>query len=127
MIPSVLSALISVFIFGFQTLTAAMVGIILWGIGMGAQESILKSVVTTIVSKENRSTGFGVFETAFGVCWFLGSWVMARFTMSPRSGLSSFRFAPSSLPFRSSISHGVRREKRGVKMIMYREENLSFF
>ncbi len=84
MIPSVLSALISVFIFGFQTLTAAMVGIILWGIGMGAQESILKSVVTTIVSKENRSTGFGVFETAFGVCWFLGSWVMgALYDVAP--------------------------------------------
>jgi predicted MFS family arabinose efflux permease len=43
---------------------------------MGAQESILKSVVATIVSKNNRSTGFGVFETAFGVLWFIGSWIM---------------------------------------------------
>ena len=23
-----------------------------------------------------RSTGFGVFETAFGVAWFLGSWLL---------------------------------------------------
>ncbi len=76
MVSSVISALFSIFIFGFQTLTAAIIGIILWGIGMGAQESILKSVVTTIVSKENRSTGFGVFQTAFGAFWFLGSWVM---------------------------------------------------
>ncbi|MCX7715529.1 MAG: MFS transporter, partial [Clostridia bacterium] len=48
----------------------------LWGIGMGAQESILKAAVSSIVQKQNRSSGFGIFQTAFGVCWFLGSWLM---------------------------------------------------
>jgi MFS family permease len=76
MLSSALSACFSIFIFGFMTMTGTVIGVILWGIGMGAQESILKSAVTTIVSKNNRSTGFGLFETSFGVFWFIGSWIM---------------------------------------------------
>ena len=76
MASSVVSSLFSIFIFAFHSLPAAILGIILWGIGMGAQESILKSAVSSLVSKDNRSMGFGVFETAFGVFWFLGSWLM---------------------------------------------------
>ncbi len=76
MLSSALSACFSIFIFGFHSFAGTVAGIIMWGIGMGAQESILKSAVTTIVSKNNRSTGFGIFETAFGVFWFIGSWIM---------------------------------------------------
>ncbi|HEY5465947.1 MAG TPA: MFS transporter [Clostridia bacterium] len=76
MVSSVISSLFSIFIFAFHSLPAAILGIILWGVGMGAQESILKSAVSSLVSKDNRSTGFGVFETAFGIFWFLGSWLM---------------------------------------------------
>ena len=84
MLSSVISALFSIFIFSLHSLPAAMLGIVMWGVGMGAQESILKSVVTTIVSKENRSTGFGAFETSFGVFWFLGSWAMgALYDIAP--------------------------------------------
>ena len=84
MLSSAISALFSLFIFSFHSLPAALVGIIMWGVGMGAQESILKSVVTTIVSKESRSTGFGVFQTSFGVFWFFGSWIMgALYDVAP--------------------------------------------
>lgn len=76
MFSSAISASFAIFIFFFNSLPLAILGIILWGIGMGAQESILKSAVTTLVPRDNRSTGFGVFETAFGICWFLGSWLM---------------------------------------------------
>lgn len=76
MLSSALSAGFSIFIFGLNTIAGTVIGILLWGIGMGAQESILKSAVTSIVSKNNRSAGFGVFETSFGVFWFIGSWIM---------------------------------------------------
>ncbi len=76
MLSSALSAAFTVFIFAMNSEPAMMTGIILWGIGMGAQESVLKSAVATLVPRDSRSTGFGVFETAFGVCWFLGSWLM---------------------------------------------------
>ena len=54
----------------------ALLGMILWGIGMGAQESLLKSVVAGLVSVNKRGTAFGVFDTGFGVAWFAGSWLM---------------------------------------------------
>jgi len=43
---------------------------------MGAQESILKAAVTSMVPKNCRATGYGIFECSFGVFWFLGSWLM---------------------------------------------------
>ena len=51
-------------------------GIVLWGIGMGAQESIMKAAVSKIVPRSMRGTGFGIFETGFGIAWFLGSWLL---------------------------------------------------
>jgi MFS family permease len=54
----------------------ALCGMILWGIGMGAQNSLLKSVVGPLLRRDARATGFGVFDTGFGVAWFVGSWVM---------------------------------------------------
>jgi MFS family permease len=71
-----LSAFFALFIFTSHSISYIIIGIALWGIGMGAQESILKSAVTALVPKENRSTGFGVFGVSFGVCWFIGSWVL---------------------------------------------------
>jgi hypothetical protein len=80
----------------------------MWGIGMGAQESILKSAVITIVSKENRSTAFGVFETAFGICWFLESWLMsALYDLAPM--LQSFR------QYRYFMLHGESCKNRNLR------------
>jgi predicted MFS family arabinose efflux permease len=50
--------------------------VLLWGIGMGAQDSSLKALLAGIVRAERRSTAFGVFDTAFGVAWFAGSAAM---------------------------------------------------
>jgi len=59
-------------------------GIVLWGIGMGAQESIMKAAVSKIIPKSMRSTGFGIFETGFGIAWFLGSWLLgALYDVNP--------------------------------------------
>ena len=55
---------------------AIVIGIICWGIGMGAQESILKAVVAKLVPKDYRARGYGVFATVFGLFWFLGSLVI---------------------------------------------------
>lgn len=59
--------------FLFNGLWAIIVGLIFWGIGMGAQESILKAVISSIVSKEKRATAYGIFYSVFGLAWFLGS------------------------------------------------------
>src|SRR5258708_11225166 len=62
-----------VFLYGIRL---ELVGMILWGMGMGAQDSILKAVLAAVVPSEKRSTAFGVFDTGFGVAWFLGSAIM---------------------------------------------------
>jgi MFS family permease len=54
----------------------ATVGMVLWGIGMGAQESILKAVVAGMVPPERRGSAYGIFNTGYGVAWFLGSALM---------------------------------------------------
>lgn len=76
----VVSTLCSTFFSCFVFLTGngwlMAIGIILWGIGMGAQESIMKAAVSSIIPKSMRSTGFGIFETGFGIAWFLGSWLL---------------------------------------------------
>ncbi|WP_311564460.1 MFS transporter [Peptoniphilus duerdenii] len=75
-VSTIISAPFSLFIFGFNNIYAVLLGIILWGVGMGAQESILKAAVTSAVPKSSRATGYGIFEMSFGVFWFLGSWLL---------------------------------------------------
>ncbi len=72
----VLSAAFPIFAFSGSSMTMIWLGAILWGVGMGAQESILKSAVTVMVAKNRRATAFGVFGTVFGIAWFLGSWLL---------------------------------------------------
>lgn len=70
-----LSALFAPFVFlgGFAL---ACVGMVLWGIGLGAQDTLLKALLTHVVPSDKRSTAFGVFDTGFGLAWFAGSAVM---------------------------------------------------
>lgn len=75
-ISTIISAPFSLFIFGFNSVNAVLFGIVLWGVGMGAQESILKAAVTSVVPKQSRATGYGIFECFFGIFWFLGSWLL---------------------------------------------------
>lgn len=51
-------------------------GVILWGIGLGAQGALLRSVISGLVAREKRGTAFGLFDTVFGIAWFGGSWLM---------------------------------------------------
>ncbi|HET9419072.1 MAG TPA: MFS transporter [Chthoniobacterales bacterium] len=54
----------------------AFAGMALWGLSMGAQDSLLKAVLTPVVPAGKRSRAFGLFDTVYGVAWFLGSALM---------------------------------------------------
>ncbi|MBM3298557.1 MAG: MFS transporter, partial [Deltaproteobacteria bacterium] len=62
-----------VFIGGFHT---ALAGMTLWGIRMGAQESIMRAAIAEIVPRNRLGFAFGLFNTVFGVAWFAGSALM---------------------------------------------------
>jgi len=51
----------------------AFLGIGLWGISMGAQESIMRSSVAVMSTVKRRGSAYGVFNTIYGVSWFFGS------------------------------------------------------
>jgi predicted MFS family arabinose efflux permease len=48
-------------------------GMALWGVGLGAQNTMLRAMLSGVISPSKRSTGFGLFYTVFGVGWFAGS------------------------------------------------------
>ncbi len=54
----------------------AIAGMICWGIGMAAQESIVRAVLASIIPLGKRGTVYGVFNAVFGLSWFLGSFLM---------------------------------------------------
>jgi len=74
-ISTALSAPFALLVFGFRSLPLTILGAALWGVGMGAQESVFKAAVSAMVPKQSRAAGYGIFECAFGLFWFLGSWL----------------------------------------------------
>lgn len=51
----------------------AMLGIILWSIGIGAHESLMRAIIANMVSSKKRASAYGIFNAGFGAFWFVGS------------------------------------------------------
>ncbi len=58
------------------SLPMVVIGVSLWGLGMGAQESILRAIMADLAPAGKVATVFGWFNTVFGIAWFAGSAVM---------------------------------------------------
>ncbi len=54
----------------------AVCGMVLWGTGLGAQESILRAAVAALAPVERRGAAYGLFNTGYGLSWFAGSAVL---------------------------------------------------
>jgi MFS family permease len=52
---------------------SAWFAMVLWGIGMGAQESVMRAAVAKMVPAPRRGSAYGVFSAGYGAAWFLGS------------------------------------------------------
>jgi len=93
--------------------TLDLVGMILWGIGLGAMDSCLKAVLAPVVPSEKRSTAFGVFDTAFGVAWFAGSATMGLLYDKSLHALVLFSVAAQllALPLFVSAHRAAAREQ----------------
>lgn len=53
-----------------------IVGVCLWGIGMGVHESVIPAAVAPMVGPRRRASAYGLFTAAYGLAWFLGSVVI---------------------------------------------------
>ena len=100
-LSSAISSVFAPFVFLAGSPALAVFGVVLWGVGMGAQESILKAAVTSIVPKERRGTAFGFFNAGFGAAWFAGSWAMGALYDRSLPALAVFSVLAqlASLPF----------------------------
>jgi predicted MFS family arabinose efflux permease len=95
-----------------DSFTWAIVGMVLWGIGMGAQESIMKAVVAGIVPAQRRGSAFGIFNTGYGLAWFAGSALMGVLYDYSRGALIlvSMVLQLAAIPALIWVSCQVRRE-----------------
>ena len=59
-----------VFLGGFYL---SLAGMALWGVGMGAHESVMRAAVAGMAPRDKRASAYGIFNTGYGVFWFLGS------------------------------------------------------
>lgn len=69
---------------------AALIGIALWGLGMGVHESIIPAAVAGMVPIQRRASAYGLFTTGYGVFWFLGSVLMGFLYGISLPGLVTF-------------------------------------
>lgn len=69
------AALFAPFVF-LGGVTAAIIGMALWGIGMGVQESVVRAAIATMVPPTRRGAAYGTFGAVYGGFWFLGSALM---------------------------------------------------
>lgn len=60
----------------FGNFSFAMIGIILWSIGVGAHETLMRAIVANMTPKNKRASAYGVFNMGYGIAWFLGSVLM---------------------------------------------------
>jgi len=75
------------FLGGFRV---ALVGMALWGIGMGAQESVMRAVVAKMVPADRRGSAYGLFNAGYGLAWFLGSALLGMLYDVSLPGLIAF-------------------------------------
>ncbi len=53
-----------------------LISIILWGVVMGIQETIMRAAIADLTPMERRGFAYGIFNTAYGASWFLGAALM---------------------------------------------------
>jgi predicted MFS family arabinose efflux permease len=68
---------IAIPLLGFTSSKAlAIAAAVVWGIVMGTHETIMKSAIADITPMKKRGTGYGIFNTAYGLAVFAGSSIM---------------------------------------------------
>lgn len=64
-----------VFLGGFWE---ALIGIALWGLGMGVHESLIPASVALIVPVQRLASAYGLFTASYGIFWVLGGLLIGK-------------------------------------------------
>jgi len=87
----ILAAFIPLFVFS-STLMLIISGVVLFGLVIGVQETILKAAVADMTPIKKRSTAYGIFNVSFGLAFFIGS-TLAGFLYDYSITILAFSFA----------------------------------
>lgn len=69
---TVLASIFAPLVFLGNELTA-FIGVVLWSIGIGAQQSLMRAFIGNLISRDKRGSAYGIFNFGYGISWFLGS------------------------------------------------------
>jgi MFS family permease len=69
---TIASAMFAPLVF-FGGFAAALIGVMLWGVGMGVHDSIMSAAVANMVPRHRLASAYGLFTGGYGVAWFAGS------------------------------------------------------
>lgn len=72
---------------------AILVGVSLWGLGMGVQESLIPAAVAPMVAPDRRAFAYGLFTGIYGTAWVIGSIAIGVLVNVSPSGLVAFCMA----------------------------------
>lgn len=91
-----------------------VLGLVLWGIGLGAIETLFKAAIAGFADRSLRASAFGTFDGVFGVAWFLGSAVLGYlFGYAPEdAAVASFVLLGASIPVGYVAARAVERDRR---------------
>ena len=91
---------------------AAFIGTVLWGLGMGVQESIMAAAVAGMVPSRRLASAYGLFNLLYGLAWFLGSAAMGVLYEVSLTALVSFSVAVELLAV--PLIFAVHRRRRSI-------------
>jgi len=94
----------------------ALFGLVFWGVGMGAQESIMRAAIAGMVPPDRRGSAYGFFNTGYGVFWFLGSALMGVLYVSSFRSMIVFSVAAQLISIPVFLrTHGLREAESRIK------------
>ncbi len=108
---TVVSGLFSPLVFLVGGFWPSLIGIALWGLGMGVHESIIPAAVAPMVPAQRRASAYGLFTAGYGIFWFLGSVVLGVLYDVSLPGLVAFSLVTQA----ASIPLIMMVARRGIR------------
>lgn len=91
---------------------AAIAGVALWAVGLGATESIGKATVAILSPRARRGAAYGLYYLVFGASWWAGSILIGA--LSDRSRLAASVFGVAALVLASAMMLVAERAARSA-------------
>ena len=73
LIPLTVASAVALPLIWLGNFSLSLVGIALWGLGIGVQEALIPAAVANMVPSGRRTSAYGIFTAGYGIALFVGS------------------------------------------------------